>query len=107
MASPYGRQPAADELKRHQLTVGQAATSIGVDHVHLGRAVRGYVRPNFAVRQQLPALVRRPLRKLFTDEALEPSQPHKPHASHDGHGHDNTHTAREACRRAARAEAGQ
>ena len=75
MATRFGPQPVHYVLYRQRWTIRRAAREIGVPEQHLGRAVRGYIRPDDVVRAKLPKLLNEPLENLFTTESLQPYTP--------------------------------
>ncbi|MBM0258956.1 hypothetical protein [Micromonospora sp. 4G55] len=70
MPSRFGRQPAADALRRERWSIPLAARQIDVPENHLRTAVGGYNRPMPEVRERLPKLLGLPLEELFTPEVL-------------------------------------
>lgn len=70
MSTTYGRQPGYFVLLDQRRYITRTASEIGVPEAHLSRALRGVIRPNLIVRQRLPKLLGRPLRELFTPDAI-------------------------------------
>lgn len=75
MGGRFGSQPVHWILYRQHWTIRRAAKEMGVPEQHLGRAVRGQIRPDDVVRAELPKLLNCPLEDLFTAESLKPFTP--------------------------------
>lgn len=77
VVSKFGRQPAADALRRERYTVTLAAQVMGVPENNLRCAVTGYNRPKPEVLDGLVKLLGLPAEKLFTAEVL--AKPYAPY----------------------------
>lgn len=69
--SKFGRQPGRDVIIRQGRTINGTARAIGVDHVHLKRALSGYVLPNPEVRRRLPAFLDVSKFECFNSDVLD------------------------------------
>lgn len=72
--SMFGRQPAADILKKKGIKRQEAAQRIGVPHSVLNNTLAGRQAPSEAVRVGLTRLLGEPLEKLFDAEPLARQQ---------------------------------
>lgn len=70
-----GRQPALEMLKdQDRWNTASLARQIGVTRNHVINALWGRSHPSNVLREQLPALLGRPLTELFTPASL--AKPH-------------------------------
>lgn len=67
---PHGRQPLADVAIEQRWSYVKLAGQLGVSDRHVRNAANGWSRPNEILREQLPALLGRPLSGLFTDSVI-------------------------------------
>lgn len=69
--SKYGRQPFADLLIEEGRTISKTGQALGFDGGYTLRVGCGRARPSEDFKQAISRLLRRPVRELFTDDALE------------------------------------
>lgn len=72
--SRFGRQPAADELRRQGIKRGVAAAKIGVKHSVLNNTLAGHQAPSREIREGLVRLLGLPIEELFDPEPLAREQ---------------------------------
>lgn len=68
--SKFGRQPAADVIKRHGISRRRVAEAAGVSGIALNNTLAGNQLPSHEMRERLPEVLGAPAARLFTAEAL-------------------------------------
>lgn len=68
--SKFGRQPAADVIKRRGISRRRVAEAAGISGIVLNNTLAGHQPPSHEVRERLAEVLETPATHLFTAEAL-------------------------------------
>jgi transcriptional regulator with XRE-family HTH domain len=68
--SRFGRQPAADILRRRQISRVTVAEELGIKYSILNNTLAGHQTPSQALREGLATMLELPVDELFTKEPL-------------------------------------